>query len=76
LLAISKFKKGKAVEVNEILAEMLKTLRRKALQEVCDICQSMYEEGKRSDDFARATMIPCTKEQKNVHEKGCGYTGG
>ena len=37
-------KEGKAVGVDEIPAEMLKRLGEKALQEICEICQSMYEE--------------------------------
>ena len=45
LLTLSEMKEGKAVRVDEIPAEMLKCLGEKAMQELCDICQSMYEEG-------------------------------
>ena len=61
LLAISEMKEGKAVGVDEIPVEMLKSLGEKAMQELCDICQSMYEEGKWPDDFTRTAMLPCRK---------------
>ena len=41
LLAISEMKEGKAVGVDEIPSQMLKSLGEKALQELCGICQSM-----------------------------------
>ena len=46
LLTISEMKEGKATGVDEIPAEMLKSLGEKATQELCDICMDMYEEGK------------------------------
>ena len=46
---------------------MLKRLGDKALQEIFEICQSMYEEGKWSDDFTRAAMIALTKKNNGVH---------
>ena len=66
LSAISEMKEGKAAGVDEIPAEMLKCLGEKALQEVCDICQNMYEEGKWPDDFTRATIIPLPKKNNAV----------
>ncbi len=66
LLAISELKEGKAVGVDEIPAEMLKRLGEKALQEVYDICQDMYEVGKWPDDFTRAAMIPLPKKNNAV----------
>ena len=51
-------KEGKAVGVDDIPAEMLKSLGKKALREMWGICQDMYEEGKWPDDFTRAAMIP------------------
>jgi hypothetical protein len=45
LAAISEMKEGKAVRVDDIRAEMLKSLREKALREVCEICQDIYAEG-------------------------------
>src|SRR5678816_1759847 len=59
-------KEGKAVGVDEIPAEMMKSLGGKALQEVCDICQQMYEEGKWPDDFTRTVMIPLPKKNNAV----------
>ena len=58
-------KQGKAVEVDDIPAEMLKNLREKALRKICGICQDMYEEGKWPDDFTRAAMIPLPKKNNN-----------
>ncbi len=52
--------------VDEIPAEMLKRLGEKALQEVYDICQDMYEVGKWPDDFTRAAMIPLPKKNNAV----------
>ena len=62
LLAISEIMEGKAVEVDEISAEMLKSQGEKAMQELCDICQSMYEEEKWPDDFTRTAMLPLPKK--------------
>ena len=67
LLAISKMKEGKAVGVDEIPAEMLKSLGEKATQELCDICMDMYEEEKWPDDFTRTTMIPLPKKNNAVN---------
>ena len=67
LLAISEMKEGKAVGVDEIPAEMLKSLGEKAMQELCDICQSMYEEGKLPDDFTRIAMLPLPKKTNAVN---------
>src|SRR3989442_6206274 len=58
LLAISEMKEGKAVGVDEIPAEMLKSLGDKATQELCDICMDMYQEGKWPDDSTRTAMVP------------------
>ena len=66
LLAISELKEGKAVGVDEIPAEMLRSLGEKALQEVYDICQDMYVVGKWPDDFTRAAMIPLPKKNNAV----------
>ena len=66
LSAIAEMKDGKAVGVDEIPAEMLKCLGEKALQEICEICESMYEEGKWPDDFTRSTMIPLPKKNNAV----------
>src|SRR5688572_14543905 len=55
-------KDGKAVGVDEVPAEILKNLREKAVQEVCEICQDIYEKGKWSDDFTRIAMIPLLKK--------------
>ena len=46
LSAISEMKEGKAVGVDDIPAEMLKSLREKVLREICGICRDMYEEEK------------------------------
>ena len=62
LAAIAEIKEGKAVEVDEVPAEMLKRLGDKALQEIVGICQSMYEEGKWPDDFTRVAMPPLPKK--------------
>ena len=67
LLAISKMKEGKAVGVDEIPAEMLKSLGEKATQELCDICMDMYEEEKWPDDFTRTAMIPLPKKNNAVN---------
>ena len=45
---------------------MLKRLGDKALQEIVEICQSMYEEGKWPDDFTRVAMIPHLPKKNNV----------
>ena len=66
LAAIAEMKDGKAVGVDEIPAEMLKSLGEKALQEICDLCQQMYEEGKWPDDFTRTVMIPLPKKNNAV----------
>ena len=67
LLTLSEMKEGKAVGVDEITAEMLKGLGEKAIQELCDICQNMYEEGKWPDDFTKTTMIPLPKKNNAVN---------
>ena len=46
LSTISEMKEGKAEGVDEIRAEMLKSLKEKVTQELRDICQNIYEEGK------------------------------
>ena len=61
LAAISEMKDGKAVGVDEVPAEMLKNLGEKAVQEVCEICQDIYEKGKWPDNFTRIAMIPLPK---------------
>src|SRR6267154_4128728 len=66
-LTISEMKEGKAVGVDEIPAEMLKSLGEKAMQELCDICQRMYEEGKWPDDFTRIAMLPLPKKTNAVN---------
>ena len=43
---IKEMKEGKAVEVDEIPAEMWKKMGYKALIEMCELCQEMYVEGK------------------------------
>ena len=48
--------------MDEISAEMLKNLGEKAMQEVCEICQDIYEKGKWPDDFTRIAMIPLPKK--------------
>ena len=60
-------KEGKAAGVDEIPAEMLKSLGEKAIQERCDICKDMYEEGKWPDDFTRTAMIPLPKKNNAVN---------
>src|SRR3989442_11091617 len=67
LLAISEMKEGKAAGVDEISAEMLKSLGEKAIQEVCDICKDMYEERKWPHDFTRTVMIPLPKKNNAVN---------
>jgi endonuclease/exonuclease/phosphatase family metal-dependent hydrolase len=62
LLAISEMKEGKAVGLDEIPSEMLKSLGEKAIQELCEICQNIYEEGKWPEDFTRTAMIPLPKK--------------
>src|SRR5206468_1067509 len=62
LLTISEMKEGKAAGVDEIPAEMLKSLGEKATQELCDIWMDMYEEEKWPDDFTRTAMIPLQKK--------------
>ena len=52
--------------MDDISAEMLKSLGEKALREICEICQDMYEEGKLPDDFTRAAMIPLPKKNNAV----------
>ena len=59
-------KEGKAVGVDDIPAEMLKSLGEKALREICEIFQDMYKEGKWPDDFTRAAMIPLPKKNNAV----------
>ena len=66
LAALSEMKEGKAVGVDEIPVEMLKSLGEKALKEVCDICQNMYEEGKWPDDFTKTVLIPLPKKNNAV----------
>ena len=61
LSAILEMKEGKAVGVDEIPAEMLKSLGEKALREIGEICRDMYEEGNWPDGFTRAAMIPLPK---------------
>ena len=41
LSAISEMKEGNAVGVDDIPAEMLKSLEEKALREICEICQDI-----------------------------------
>jgi hypothetical protein len=43
--AIEEMKNDKAVGVDNIPAEFLKTLGKKGIREMIDICQGMYEEG-------------------------------
>jgi hypothetical protein len=45
---------------------MFKSLGGKALREICEICQDMYEEGKWPDDFTRLAMIPLSKKNNAV----------
>ena len=59
--ALLEMKEGKAVGVDEIPAELLKSLGEKALQELYEICKQIYEEGKWPDDFTRVAMIPLPK---------------
>ena len=66
MAAINEIKEGKAVEVDEIPADLLKRMGDKALTEITEICYKMYEEGKWPDDFTRVVMIPLPKkEQRN-----------
>ena len=60
--AIKEMKEGKAVGVDDIPAEMWKNLGEKALEEIYEICQWMYEKGKWPDDFTRVIMIPLPKK--------------
>ena len=46
---------------------MLKRLGDKDLQEIVEICQSMYEEGKWSDEFTRVAMIHLPKKYNAAH---------
>src|SRR6267154_812637 len=71
LVAISEMMEGKAVGVDAIPAEMLKCLGEKATQELCDICQSMFEEGKWPDDFTRTAMLPLPKKTNAVNCSDC-----
>ena len=67
LSAISEIKEGKAVGVDEIPSEMMENLGEKALQELCGICQGIYEEGKWPDDFTRMVMIPLPKKNNSIN---------
>ena len=64
--ALLEMKEGKAVGVDEIPAELLKSLGEKALQELYEICKQIYEEGKWRDDFTRVAMIPLPKKSNAV----------
>src|SRR6187399_1029240 len=67
LAAIAEIKEGKAVGVDEVPSAMLKRLGDKALQEIVEICQRMYEEGKWPDDFTRVAMIPLPIKNNAAH---------
>ena len=64
--ALLEMKEGKAAGVDEIPAEMLKSLGEKALQELYEIYKQIYEEGKWPDDFTRLAMIPLPKKSNAV----------
>ena len=59
-------KDGKAVVVNEIPAEMWKRMGDKALIEILEFCQKMYEEGKWPDDFTKVVMISLPKKSNRM----------
>ena len=46
---------------------MLKNIGEKALQELCGICRSMYEEGKWPDNFTKTVMIPLPKKNNAIN---------
>src|SRR5437867_3684575 len=46
---------------------MLKSFEEKAIQELCDICIDMYEEGKWLDDFTRTAITPLPKKHNIVN---------
>jgi len=64
--AIKSLKDNKAAGVDGIPAEFLKALGEKAMKELVELCQSMYEKGIWPNDFTRLVLIPLEKKENAV----------
>jgi exonuclease III len=66
MTAIKEMKKNKAVGVDGIPAEFLKSLGENATQELIELCMEMYEQGIWPEDFTKVVMIPLQKKANAV----------
>ena len=60
--AVKDMKNNKAVGVDEIPAELWKSLGDKGMEEIVKLCKLMYETGKWPSDFTRLVFVPLQKK--------------
>jgi hypothetical protein len=67
IAAIREMKNNKAVGVDGIPAEILKTLGEDTLKEIVKLCKDMYRDGKWPKDFTRSIVIPIPKKPNAIN---------
>ena len=60
--AIQEMKNKKSEGIENIPAELLKSLGEKATEELVKLCQQMYERGEWPDDFTKTIIVPMEKK--------------
>jgi len=64
--AIQDMKQQKAVGIDDIPSEFLKTMGEKGTKELVSLCKSMYETGRWPNDFTRLVFVPLQKKENAV----------
>src|SRR6516225_7306849 len=64
--AIEDLKDNKAVGVDDVPSEFLKSLGDKGTKEVVRLCKNMYDTGKWPEDFTRLMFVPIEKKENAV----------
>ena len=64
--AIQEMKNKKSEGIDNIPAELLKSLGEKATEELVKLCQQMYERGEWPDDFTKTIIVPMEKKTNAV----------
>ena len=67
LAAIEDMKNGKAEGIDNIPIEMLRNLGEKAMNEVVQLCQDIYNTGEWPEDFRQTIVIPIQKKRNAIN---------
>src|SRR6218665_2906191 len=68
-MAIKEMKSKKSTGIDNISAEMIKSLGEKATEELVLLCKHMYNKGEWPDDFSKSIVVPI---EKKANATECG----